>query len=284
MPSISEPCEAADWAEISCLLGKDQSISRAEIEGRLEEAGYDSELYISDIWREITWRHDITPAHHPIVTYENRLERIKTWNKVLPYTFMLLLTCQYFYRSSVIPRSQWTKIAKLFEQLTTVAMEKFTGQAINIGAPRSGTVPASFRQCLDFVCQAIGETRGHVSSYHKRAKDDGVDIVSWQPIDKRCGQIVLLVQCAAGKDWQDKTMEISIPIWRDYIEFAVDPVRAVAIPAICHSDWLYNSKKGGLLLDRLRIASLVPTKMTHSLQNDLKTWSERQYRNLPWTT
>lgn len=285
VPPLPNPDVETDWAELSCLFRKNQSLSRSEVEKALEEAGVDDpELTIENIWREITWRHYITPESHPIIASQDRLQRVRTWRRAFSYAFMLLLTCQSFYESTRVSKRQWPKTAKLFERLTTAAMERYLGRAINIGAPRRGGVPRSFKKCLDFICDKTKELRGPVSQFRKWSKDEGVDVISWHPFDERSGQVIILVQCGAGATWQEKTMEISLPVWREYIDFVTDPMTALAFPDVCHNDWMYLSKQSGVLLDRLRIASLVPKNMTFPLRRELIDWSKQQLRGLQWAT
>lgn len=285
MPPISGPDVATDWAEISCLFGKSPSISRPEAEKALEEAGVNNpELTIENIWREIAWRQFIAPNSHPIVAFAGRLERVKTWRMAFSYAFMLLLTCQPLYESTRISKREWPKTAKLFERLVTAAMMQYLGRAINIGAPRGGGVPISFKKCIDFICDRTRELRGPGFEFRKWTKDEGVDVFAWRPFDERSGQVIVLVQCGAGAKWQEKTMEISVGVWRKYIDFATDPMTALAFPDVCHNGWMYLSKQSGILLDRLRIASLVPRSMTFPLRKELIDWSKKQIEGLQRAT
>lgn len=283
VPAFSGPSEEADWAEISCLFGNNPSISRSEIERTLDEANVDSETVIENIWSEISWRHSLAPRIHPIAVFGGCLQRTKSWKKAYPYTFMLLLTCQSFYQLTRISRQRWPKTAKLFEQLTTMALKRYLGQAINIGAPRGQGIPKRFIDCLDFIASTAREPRGPVSVFRQWSKDEGVDVIAWRPLDQRCSQVILLVQCATGTDWKEKTMEISLPVWRQYIDFAAHPITAFAFPSVCNvnADWMYLSKQGGILLDRLRIASFAP--IISDLRKELSSWSQEQLKHLQWT-
>jgi hypothetical protein len=139
-------------------------------------------------------------------------------------------------------------------------------------------------KCLDFISSNTKEPRGPISKFRAWTKDEGVDIIAWHPFDERCGQAIILAQCAAGTDWREKTMEISLPVWREYIDFATDPLRALVFPSVCHDEWMYLSKKGGILLDRLRITSLIPMNMASNLRKELEEWSEKQLEGLQRAT
>jgi len=60
----------------------------------------------------------------------------------------------------------------------------------------------------------------------------------------------------------------------------------MAFPSIYHDQWNYWSKRGGILFDRLRLASLF-LKCMHECKNSLylktgmEVWSENQITKLP---
>lgn len=288
IPSSLKQNDLVDWAEASCLFGNRESISRAEVEQALEnERVPDPEIAVSDIWLEISRRHRLADKAHPIKTLKERLERTTNWSDTVVYTFQLLLSSHYFYKATKISKPNWNKIAKLFEKLSNLALEKYLdGRAINIGTPRESGTPKGFRQCLDYLCKELGELRGDVESYNLPTMDEKVDAVAWRPFpDKRPGQIIIFAQCAAGKNWKDKAGEISFDLWRDYINWLVKPLIALTFPFVCLEDeeWRHISKQNrGLLLDRLRIASMFgPDDLSNPLLQEIKEWCEIQLTRLP---
>lgn len=290
VPPLPNAEAEADWAELSCLVEEKSVISRSEIEMILEEGNVQNrEGTIGSIWQQINWRHSKDPNHHPIIATIGRLERLKTWKQTIPYAFMLLLSCHSFYKETEIRRNQWTATSKLFEKLVTEALKNYLGFAINIGAPRRDDVPSSFDRCLNYVCQHISERKGPKDPLIHWRKDAGVDVIAWSPIDDRSGQVIVLVQCAAGRKWVRKTSDINLKKWNKLIDFAADPIRGLAFPSVyCTSSteledrWLDHSWDGGILLDRLRITSLARTK-TRSIKrirNELINWSQNQIDNM----
>jgi hypothetical protein len=129
--------------------------------------------------------------------------------------------------------------------------------------------------------------RGSVKSYASKTKDDALDILTWRPFtDRRPGQVIILVQCAAGAYWEAKASELfgNLRVWQDYIDFAVTPVPAFAFPFVCLDSlqWKRLARQGGLLLDRLRISSLSSDKpLDQSLQKKLLDWCKKQASCLP---
>ena len=290
VPSLPNAEAEADWTELSLLVEEKSTLSRSEIEMILDEGNVENrEGIVGNIWQQINWRHSKDPDYHPIIATIGRLERVKTWKHSFPYAFMLLLSCQSFYKETKIRRNQWTTTSKLFEKLVTEAMKNYLGFAINIGAPRRDGLPTSFDKCLEYVCQQINERKGPRDPLIHWRKDGGVDVIAWSPIDDRSGQVIVLMQCTAGGKWVKKTSDINLKKWNKLIDFAADPVRALAFPGVyCTSSteledrWLDYSWDGGILLDRLRIASLVRTK-TRSIKrirNELVNWSQNQIDNV----
>jgi len=290
VPSSLETGALADWAEAACLFGSRVSVSEHELEDALGDAGVpDPDLAVSNIWQEIDLRQHIGGRAYPMRSLKGRLEQSRGWSENPAYAFQLLLACQSRYKSSRINRAGWSVTAKLFERLSTLALERYLGgKAINAGAPREGAVPTGFGDCLDYLCQNLAEVRGAIRLYTSRTKDDGVDVVAWCPFgDGRPGQVILLVQCAAGADWKSKTTEISLGLWREHIDWVTEPLKAFTFPFVCIDDTLWrrlSREAEGLILDRLRITSMFIAggDSFSAVQTQLKEWCQEQLARLPW--
>lgn len=273
----------ADWAEASCLLGSDTSVSQAEIEIALTEFGCDnSELVIGNIWAEIGWRKSVIPKYYPIDIHYNRIERNRSWQNILPYSFMLLLSTRSFYESTKLRQREQGNLSKLFERLATVAMKKYLRKSINIGSPREGRMPRSLHQSLQLFCDFSNEVMREKPEIRHYAKDEGVDIIAWNPIDVRPGQLIVLVQCTIEKNWPRSTDKININTWKNIVNFAVTPCKALAFPYVCRSQWKNWSTRGGVLFDRLRLTSFFPMVSTKRLRKKIGEWSGKQISRLRW--
>jgi hypothetical protein len=288
VPTFPDSETEADWAELSCLLK--ESASRSEIESTLEIANVDDvDSALGRIWQQIEWRHSRFPDTHPVSASGERLEKTKTWEEALPYTFLLLLTCQGFYQSTRITRTHWKQTSKLFESLVTNASKGYLGYAANIGAPRQNSIPKSFDGCLDYICRLTREKKGPKDPLIHWKKDAGVDVVAWRPLDDRCGQIILLVQCAAGEKWHEKVSEIDLRRWGRLVHFAAEPVKGIAFPSVhsCSSAesenrWIDYSCSGGILLDRLRISAFASAAQDNDLRDRMISWCNQQIGKLQW--
>jgi hypothetical protein len=288
LPSSSETEVIADWAELCCLFGERHSLSRSKIEQVIEDAGIeDHEFVISNIWQEINRRNEVAGGGYPVKAFVSRIETSADWNEAPVYVFQLLVASHSLFPKSRITGKRWNRTAKLFENLGSLALQKYLGgRSVNVGAPRESGVPKGFQDCLDYLSREIGELRGSVKIYNSKAKDEKVDIVAWNPfIDNRAGQVIILGHCAAGADWKDKVTEVSVELWSDYINWVANPIVAFVFPFVClnDKDWRYLSRQTrGFLMDRLRIASVLSVgSIPDTMKQTLITWCQSQQQNLP---
>ncbi|MDD1752521.1 MAG: hypothetical protein LUQ38_05460 [Methanotrichaceae archaeon] len=288
LPNSIETDVIADWAELSCLFGDRNSLSRSKIEQAFEAAGIDDhENLASDMWQEIERRNEVAGECHPVKAFTGRIESSKIWTQAPVYSFQLLVASHSFFPRTRINRTRWNITAKIFERLATLALQIYLGgTAVNVGSPRKDRVPRGFKDCLDYICQQSKELRGRVASYNNMAKDENVDVIAWHPFpDNRPGQVIILAHCAAGVNWKDKASEVSLELWRDYIDWATRPLVAFAFPFVCIRDleWRYLSRQTrGFLMDRLRISSiLAPHAIPDSMGQTLIRWCQSQQRYLP---
>jgi hypothetical protein len=93
------------------------------------------------------------------------------------------------------------------------------------------------------IKQVAGQLRERfVEAPAARYKDRGVDIIAWKPFaepdhaSRRSGQLMVLLQCAAGHDWPNKTRELPMASWKQYLHWATDPIAAFAVPCFIAHD------------------------------------------------
>lgn len=269
IPESEEIDALSDWVEASCLFDSHGSISRSALENALSQAEVSKpDETLDSIWSSLDVRSLRLGDLYPIKTEPNRIERVTTWRKSCVYAFQLLMASQTHYPANRASERAWNILSKQFEILTTLAMgTSLCSKAINISPPRARMgIPREFEKCVDFICEQICEPRGPVRKFIS-TQDEGVDAVAWIPFyDKRPGKIALLVQCAAGADWERKSGDVDIAVWKDFIDFHAYPMKAFAFPFVC-SDmkrWKWLARKGGIPLDRLRITHLFDRLPSHS--------------------
>jgi len=166
---------------------------------------------------------------------------------------------------------------KLFERITCKAVERYlSGNAFVFGwpseNPRGGLNESQVKRKIKKVADDLGEM--FVEAPRPQFNDRGVDVIGWVPFaEGRSGQLVMLLQCTAGRDWKDK-LPIPIGNWCEYIHWSANPIPAFAIPAIVKErDWHERSKQQGMIFDRARIVNLLPRGTDdRDLARELKNW------------
>lgn len=287
VPSLANVSVSADWVEVSCLFGRDAVISRAELTAALTAEEYnddEADSIIEDSFGEIDRRRIILGGFHPVGVEGTRVIRLCDWRESLSYSFMLLLATNSFHRSMRIRDEERATPSKLFERLTAVALKKYLRRSVNIGSPREGRMAANLREALDFLCKASNEEIYERPEIHNHAQDEGVDVVAWNPLDCRSGQLVLLAQCTIERDWINSGVKLDLATWEKIMNFATPPHKALAFPHVCSSQWKIHTTRCGILFDRLRIASLFPMTSGSYLRARIEEWSIQQIDRLEWFT
>jgi hypothetical protein len=118
-----------------------------------------------------------------------------------------------------------------------------------------------------------------------RYKDRGVDIIAWKHFeepdhsDSRSCQFVVLSQCAAGHNWRDKTRELPMGSWVQYLHWANVPMTGFAVPCVIDDDLWHDVAREveGLVFDRIRLVNLLPKGVQDAdLKGELATWLNEQ--------
>ena len=258
----------ADWVELQLILGNER-MSRHEVSSAIEAATGDEpdDVLLIDVWLELTRRQELYASAWFAVDGFG-IESLSTDKTdalaIAAYKTCLLLSLLGA-KGQVVP--------KLFERLTCCAISNFWGKAIPWGNTGGGM---SLR--MPKLCTEMNEIFSH--SPPPESYDRGVDVVGWKPFqDKRSGQLVVLVQCAAGGDWKTKR-PAPLTAWCQYIHWASPPIIALAVPRIVETMlWHKQSTDVGLLLDRARLINLIDSSCSDKkLLNDLNKWINSQLK------
>jgi hypothetical protein len=125
--------------------------------------------------------------------------------------------------------------------------------------------------------------RAPLSSYN----DAGVDVVVWWKFsDGRRGFPVLLAQCTVQLAWERKLSDISLDLWRGWIDFdTVPPQRALVIPFADrrdHPQWPDRTLEAGIILDRIRLLELLDELQCEELEalidDRVRSWTQAELR------
>lgn len=278
-PAERNPVKAADWMELKTLFSDSGNISfeglrsDIEVDGTLadeediETVPHEfSEHLVASAAAEIKRRARIAKDAYPFELSAGVLK----WTKgsaCTPYIFCLLLADREFYT----PGDQQSP--KLFEHLVCHTLQEYLGGVTAcFGEPRDTMAPG--------IIDAIGELAALTGNrklkdgydYNACDKDLGLDVVGWRSFsDQRWGQVELYVQCTTDQHWKNKKSFPNLDEWRLILRWAFIPIKALAIPyVVAARDW-DRETPGMLLIDRLRIASILGLQ---ELPEDEHNWWE----------
>jgi hypothetical protein len=255
-----------DWLEGSLLFTSQSRISLSDIKDILMEehfyAAQDKAAeWLAFAWRELDRRKTAIGKSYPIEIENLRITRAATWRQSPAYSFCLLLSYADRYKKwSQRFGKDFTEQGLLFEQITAEALRiELAGWNIHATGWSSARA-AGLKAIVTEVCAMLGEGAGDLTKFpkYKVAKDAGLDVVMFRPFsDNRTGFPLYLVQCASGAQWGAKRHQPNIDEWKTFIDFAVVPKKALAIPFALPDDefWWNCRHMNGMLIDRMRLLS-----------------------------
>ncbi|HDL00834.1 MAG TPA: hypothetical protein ENH23_01195 [candidate division Zixibacteria bacterium] len=251
IPDTNSIYVIADWIELYIATTKN-NVSKTKMSSLLERASGEEprEQLISDIWCELGIRQNLY-ENSPFVIDRLVVEPKANIDSEVTYLACLLIALYG-------PSNSNKNIAKLFERLSCLAIEQYlNGEGIVFGWPVESGEETSIRERIIKVASRLNER--YVESPRETYKDRGVDVVAWKPFgESRNSQVIVLLQCASGKNWQNKTTDLPLNAWEQYIHWSNNPIRAFAVPCVIPSrNWHEVSKEGGILFDRIRITNLI---------------------------
>ena len=267
--------------EASVLVQNNRArISDADLQDALEEAGRDKEECLEFILQQFHHRFHAVGARYPIERVGLGFRARGPWQNYLCYSFLLFVSLNQSY-GELNFRTGAREPAILFEVLTARALELLLGaEAIRIGAPRIAPVPAGFPAALAYLAEAIGEpVRGDGGLERHGSGDDGLDIwLTKRFHDERTSSLFVVAQCAIGEDWGVKRSELDLALWYRHIDWFTQPLKAFAVPFQINQDsWRETATRGGLILDRPRIAqSIDPAHLARPIVTRIRAWTQQR--------
>jgi hypothetical protein len=275
IPNPDKIEDVADWVELTISYSKDK-LSKAQLTRYIEESGGSEpeESFINNVWNELK-RRESAYCIPPFKVESKIVYSVIDWLNIPEY--MACLIFSVYGGTKGLSTS-----AKLFERITSQTLELYGGFKTKIvGWPVKPSEPKDIKTRAKLLAQEMNER--FIEPPLPQKKDDTLDIVAWKPFhDGKCSQIVLLVQCATGWHWEQKTSELRMKAWAQYIHWGCDPVKGFAIPNIVEErKWVDVTRDAGLLMDRVRIYNILRGKPeNNTLQIDLKKWCQEQITKL----
>ena len=287
-PSLDPPA-LADWVEYSALTTP-AGISRADVTRSLEGAGVDDNdevnSLLGDISRHITDRRFWLRQKYPLRVTRLSFERKNDWRSYLAYMFLLSCTMTHHYGELSMSKARSKEPAEIFGFIARDVLGRYLdGQAVRFDAPRRAPLPTQFGKALDYLQTCTLERSGGGAITTGREKDDGLDVVAWKSLgDGRPGQVVILGQCAIGKNWEGKLSDLNNELWAKHLRWHVKPLRAMLVPFhfyvgdidLQQQLWERHSTIAGIFFDRLRIARWLPRNGSAEVEARAEAWCDDQ--------
>ena len=254
----------ADWVELYIVLNRD-SISKSTLTSSLaQEKGDDpSADFVDDIWLELEYRRLLYGSSPPFNLDTRSVFPIIGRENNHAYIMCLLL--------SILGNNEdTTNTGKLFERLSGEAIRNYIkGRVLIYGHPSKQTVEDI----------AVNTNERFNFSPTANFNDRGLDIIAWIPFeDNRCGQTVILFQCAAGNNWKSKLLSLPIEAWNNYIAWGSKPLKGFTLPKVIRKKSFEEcSYEAGIIIDRARIyRNIFDEEINGTLKQDVKAWCDHK--------
>lgn len=257
LPDAGSSETVADWIELVLAAGEPQ-LSRAKVSAIVEhESGAEpSEAFLADIWQELGDRES-RYSRQFFHCDGDMVHRSLEGEAPSEYIALLLFS---LYGVSDEHRTD----PKIFERLAAAAIRNYVqGKVFVFGWPVLPNVQVDIALRVKEVASATREKFAEAPA--GRYKDRGVDVIAWRPFEEhaagehRSNQLVILTQCAAGKNWRQKTGQLPLKSWTQYVHWACEPLTGFAVPSVIPETlWHDISRESeGVLFDRIRIVNLL---------------------------
>lgn len=258
----------SDWVELY-LITACENISKSKLILLLEENGCDrAEDDIDSVFSELERRTLLYGLDAPFAIDNNIAIPLKNWQQVPEYFLCLWFSYNGAYNSHAG--------TKLFERLSSEALKFYLyGNITVLGFPSDQALSKQ----LDCISNLLGENRGE--NPNSTVKDRGVDIIGWKSFeDSRNSQIIVLMQCAAGKNWDTKK-SITKSAWGTYIHWNPNYViTSISVSSLLGSqEWKDRVHDFGMIFDRARIYRYLYQNnniIEESLRSEVIDWCSKK--------
>ena len=275
LPNAESAQVVADWIELE-LAAAEPQFSKAKTSSIAESVrgSEPGEAFLSDVWRELEERQGRYSAQF-FYCDGDLVRRGPDQVASAEYT-----ACLLFSLYGVADESRADP--KIFERLSAEAIKNYLqGKVFVFGWPVLPDVQADIALRVKDVATKTREK--FVEAPAERYKDRGVDVIAWKPFvehsagEHRSNQLVILAQCAAGANWRQKTTQLPLKSWTQYVHWACDPLTGFAVPRVIPTElWHDISRESeGILFDRIRIVNLLPNGVQEEgLRAEIRAWVE----------
>lgn len=282
-----------DWIEGSVLF-IEGSLSLPDImDVLLEKKLYDNQdfaaQFLESVWSELRFRQKLLGEGSPYNITTTRIESIRKWEDNAAHAFCILLSLQAWYPKWARQFGRnFTIQGELFERLTKESLQlQFGNWNVHLtGWSKSNT--KKLINAVEGIADMLFEKIGDVKRWaNPKANEIGLDILYFKPfLDNRPSIPLFMLQCASGKDWEDKLKTPDLDLWEKVIDFGSKPQKAFSMPfALLEKKFLKKCiLVKGVLLDRYRILSpysVSPVWISPDLNQKIVEWMLPRVKKLP---
>lgn len=288
--NTTSPLECADWMELTALTSPERRCSIALVERNLKRlAAYDSRTTIqqnakveaacAEVQGEIARRSQGAVEAYPFALLGTSIALRGKTEDYSPYVFCLCLSWFGWKQrrgNKIFPR-------RMFEDLSKYAAQAYLGgKALRFGAPRV-ELPTSFREALLHLAISIGEGQVRTLQGIIKAQDDTLDLIAWKEFpDANEGKLMLVGQCASGRDWEGKKRELDAQsFFEDWFSETPPSLRGglrigFFVPhRVPKQKWIPVTRRAGIIFDRCRIAYWSQRNSEFSDKKAYADWSRK---------
>lgn len=254
----------ADWIELY-LLVVNSKLSKSKIITVLENSNVNiEEQDVDSIFSELERRQYLYGNFKPYEISGTNISPILNWMKMPEFTLCLYYST--YGVGKIFKGGKRDMGTRLFEDITKYCLEKhFSTFGFGFGFPSK----LSFKNQLDLFANKINEIR--IENPNPHDKDRDVDLIICKQFDEQRNNCILIfVQCAAGKNWDEKK-PVAVESYRRYFSFSNKAVvSSIAITQVVSiEDWKNACDDYGIVLDRARLYRMFSSKSS-SLSKSLK--------------
>jgi hypothetical protein len=269
-PTSNEVNRIADWVELH-IITSNSSISKSKIISLLQKDGIGiDEEDVDSVITELERRLYLYGKIKPFNIDGTNISPNFNWKKFPEFTL-----CLYYSTYGVGKTKKGDKRdngTKLFEDITKVCLENYLQSKGHLfGFPN----PSPFKEQLNTFAKEINEKRFEDPNPHDKDRD--VDLIIYKKLDEiRDNCILFFVQCAAGKNWDDKKA-VPIESYRRYMSFSLKAtIASLAITQVVDiNDWRNACDDYGIIIDRARLYQILSGKKTiipKKLSTEIVNW------------